>query len=175
MSRDQRSICYWRTFMAVETIPGVEPEEDTMKKTKPAAVNPENVTTPATPAPSPVKKAKAPAKAVAPVVQSDTTRRQENSPAPAVKTQAAIPLSTTIIAQIDVGFGNTLYIRGDGPGLSWEKGTKLACVADDKWSIVLAETSKPIVFKFLINDLTWCSGDDNVARPGATVNVSPVF
>jgi hypothetical protein len=30
---------------------------------------------------------------------------------------------TTIEAKIDVGFGNNLFVRGEGPGLSWEKGT----------------------------------------------------
>lgn len=80
-----------------------------------------------------------------------------------------------MVAQIDVGFGNTLYIRGEGPGLSWEKGVPLDCVADDKWSVSLAETSKPVVFKFLINDQTWCTGDDYVARPGTTLTVTPIF
>ncbi len=140
-----------------------------MKKNTSAAVSPPNATTPATPAPSPVKKARAPkASPAAPPARSA-------EPAPAIKTQASIPLSTTIIAQIDVGFGNSLYIRGEGPGLSWETGVRLDCVADDKWSIVLAETAQPIVFKFLINDLTWCKGDDNVARPGTTTHVSPLF
>jgi hypothetical protein len=92
-----------------------------------------------------------------------------------VKKAPIVPQTTVVVAQIDVGFGNTLYIRGEGPGLSWEKGIPLDCVADDKWSHSIPETSKPIVFKFLINDQTWCKGDDFVAQPGTTVTVSPVF
>src|SRR5579872_5239985 len=34
----------------------------------------------------------------------------------------------TIEAKIDVGFGNTLYLRGEGPGLSWTQGVPLTCV-----------------------------------------------
>lgn len=146
------------------------------KTTKTDAVKPAKATTPAKPAPSPVKKSKAAPKSVisssiAPAVHDDVAP----AAAPVVKEVAIAPVSTTIVAQIDVGFGNTLYVRGEGPGLSWEKGTALDCVADDKWSIVLAETSKPIVFKFLINDQTWCTGDDYVAQPGTTLTVTPAF
>lgn len=127
-------------------------------------------TTLATPAPSPAKKsvskapkAKAPAKKSAPVA------------APAVKAAPAVSSSTKILAKIDVGFGNTLYIRGEGPGLSWEKGVPLDCVADDQWAITLSETARPIVFKFLINDLTWSTGDDYLALSGSTTELTPTF
>lgn len=147
------------------------------KTTKPEAAKPATSATPATPAPSPVKKEKAPAKAkvTKSVVVPPAATTVPPATAPVVKEVAVSPLSTTIVAQIDVGFGNTLYLRGEGPGLSWEKGVPLDCVADDKWSISLSETSKPIVFKFLINDVTWCEGDDFVAQPGSTLTVTPVF
>lgn len=144
------------------------------KTTKTDAAKPAKATTPAKPASTPVKKTKAPKSetpsSIAPSVTTSTAPA-----APAVKETAAAPLSTTIVAQIDVGFGNTLFVRGEGPGLSWEKGVALDCVADDKWSVVLGETSKPLVFKFLINDQTWCTGDDYVAQPGTTLTVTPAF
>jgi hypothetical protein len=174
------------------------------KQTKSDAAKAAKPTTPASPAPSPVKKAKAsetaPAKpktaktakvtslAAAPTVVGGpgsatpatttapaTTAAPAAASTPALRETAAMALSTTVVAQIDVGFGNTLYIRGEGPGLSWEKGLALDCVADDKWSAVFEETAKPIVFKFLINDQTWCTGDDYVAQPGATLTVTPSF
>ena len=51
---------------------------------------------------------------------------------PAVKKAAPKVVVTTITALVDVGFGNTLYLRGEGPGLSWEKGVPMKCVTDDK-------------------------------------------
>jgi hypothetical protein len=153
------------------------------KTTKSDAVKAAKPTTPAKPAPSPVKKAKAPAKpktvkavtsSAAALAVNDDVAVAVAAP-PAVKISAAIPVSTTVVAQIDVGFGNTLYVRGEGPGLSWEKGLALDCVADDKWSVTFAETAKPIVFKFLINDQTWCTGDDYVAQPGSTLTTTPCF
>src|SRR5688572_5617630 len=32
------------------------------------------------------------------------------------------PVVTTITARVDVGFGNALFLRGEGAGLSWNKG-----------------------------------------------------
>ncbi len=147
------------------------------KTTKTEAAKAAKPTTPAKPAPSPAKKPKtAAARKPAAVAPAPAVRDDSGLITPVVVSSVtALPVPTTIVAQIDVGFGNTLYIRGDGPGLSWEKGTTMDCVADDKWSISLSETAKPVVFKLLINDLTWCTGDDYIAQPGSTVAVTPVF
>lgn len=133
--------------------------------------------TPAQPAPSPATKEKRPTKSKAASATAAPTIDREPAPAaaPSVKRFTPIAITTTVGAQIDVGFGNTLYLRGEGPGLSWEKGVPLDCVADDKWAISFAETSAPVVFKFLINDRTWCAGDDYIAQPGSTLIVTPAF
>jgi hypothetical protein len=96
-------------------------------------------------------------------------------PIPAVKPVAATRVVTTITALIDVGYGNALFIRGEGPGLSWEKGIPLDSTADDKWSIALGESSRPVVFKFLINDVTWSAGDDYSVAPGTSITLTPSF
>ncbi len=94
---------------------------------------------------------------------------------PIVKGAGAVPFSTKIVASVDVGFGNSLYIRGEGPGLSWENGVLMECVADDRWVINLPESSQAVVYKVLLNDLTWCAGDDFIAQPGTEVVVTPTF
>ncbi len=99
---------------------------------------------------------------------------KKKAAAPAVKPTTPSQTPTIITAHIDVGFGNTLYIRGDGPGLSWEKGVPLDCLSDDKWSIAI-EHAEPFVFKVLLNDLTWSAGDDYTAAPGAILDFTPVF
>jgi hypothetical protein len=92
------------------------------------------------------------------------------------KTAAKAPaVTTTIVAAIDVGFGNHLTLRGEGPGLSWDVGVPLECSADDRWSITLPETGHPIICKFLINDQTWCAGEDYTVLPGSSVVLSPTF
>lgn len=121
-------------------------------------------------------KALTPAKKSAPAVKKKTTA------APAVKktrTKAApatpAPVTTTISALIDVGFGNTLYVRGEGPGLSWDKGLPMDCVADAEWTIVVSGASAPLTFKFLLNDETWCTGADFTLAPGKTGAFTPEF
>jgi hypothetical protein len=129
-------------------------------------------TTPATPAPVPAKKVTSPVKAKAP---AKPKAPKAPAAAPSVKTTPPIPVPTTITAEIDIGFGNTLWLRGDGPGLSWETGLIMDCVADDKWSLTLADAGAPVVFKFLVNDLSWSAGDDYVVQPGASISVKPTF
>ncbi len=94
---------------------------------------------------------------------------------PAVKPVAAKPVVTTITAKIDIGFGNALYIRGEGPGLSWDQGRLMDCVGSDVWRIVLAESARAYTFKFLVNDLTWSAGPDFSAACGTSITLTPEF
>ena len=95
--------------------------------------------------------------------------------APAVKPVASKPVKTTITAKYDVGFGNALFVRGEGPGLSWEKGLAMENVGSDLWRIVLAESARAYTFKFLINDSTWSAGPDFTAACGTNVTLTPEF
>lgn len=95
--------------------------------------------------------------------------------ASAPKAVATIPVTTTIVAVVDVGFGNTLYVRGEGPGLSWDKGLLMACMAPNQWQITLGESARGYTFKFLINDVTWSIGPDFTAGSGGTVTLTPEF
>ncbi len=121
--------------------------------TKPAAVSAPKVKKPTKPAP-------APKAVVAPAVK-----------APAVEVVA----ETIVVAQLDIGFGNQLFIRGEGAGLNWDKGLLMDNIAADRWQIVLKGATAPLVFKVLINDETWSLGDDYVVSPGSTLAISPLF
>ncbi len=114
-------------------------------------------------------KTKKPAK-----IAGDPLAAKPASQAPAKK-PAVQPTLTTITAQTDVGFGNTLYIRGEGSGLSWDKGLAMDCTADDKWVVTLSDATGPLTFKFLVNDATWCAGNDYVVAPTETVTLVPSF
>jgi len=97
------------------------------------------------------------------------------APAPAVKPVATKPVVTTIAANVNVGFGNSLYLRGEGTGLSWDKGILMTCVADDLWQITLGESARPFTVKFLLNDATWSAGPDYTVASGAKVTFRPGF
>ena len=82
--------------------------------------------------------------------------------------------TVTIEAKIDVGFGNTLFLRGEGRGLSWNQGVPLTCVGGSvwKWS---GETTDALKFKLLLNDSVWSKGEDLVVAPGQRIEVAPAF
>jgi hypothetical protein len=94
---------------------------------------------------------------------------------PSVPLVARAPLVTTITAHIDIGFGNALYLRGEGADLSWDRGTLMNCVADNCWSLQLPESARPLIFKFLVNDLSWSAGQDCTVASGDTLATTPTF
>lgn len=107
-----------------------------------------------------------------------TTKSAARKPAaPAKKKTAALSESpaTFISAKVDVGFGNHLYLRGEGPGLSWDRGIAMDCVAADIWTASLKNVKEPVTFKLLVNDSRWCGGNDYVVEPGQSVTVTPSF
>ena len=102
------------------------------------------------------------------------------TPAPKPATPSATvvvgaPVFTTITARIDIGFGNALYLRGEGADLSWDRGTLMNCIADNCWSLELPASTRPVIFKFLVNDLSWSAGQDYVVASGDTLAITPTF
>lgn len=97
--------------------------------------------------------------------------------APAKKKTSALSESpaTFISAKVDIGFGNHLYLRGTGPGLSWDRGIAMDCVAADIWTASLKNVKEPVTFKLLVNDVVWSTGNDYLVEPGQSVTVSPSF
>jgi len=124
--------------------------------------------------PAPATKLTAPAPARKSTVAPKVKKPAAPAVAPAI---VAKPTGSrvTIVANIDVGFGNSLYLRGGGTGLSWEKGVLLDCVSGSTWKTVISGVEKPLTFKFLLNDETWSTGADFIASPGDTVTVTPSF
>lgn len=81
---------------------------------------------------------------------------------------------TTIRAKIDVGFGNNLFVRGQGAGLSWERGIPLTCVDGQMWQWS-GKADDRLTFKLLLNDQVWAKGEDIIVTPGQKVEVVPMF
>lgn len=123
-------------------------------------------------------------KKIAPVKAKTRVKKRRTSapptPAPTPTAQPALvvvrkPIFTTITAHIDIGFGNALYLRGEGADLSWDRGTLMNCIADNCWSLELPESGRPVIFKFLVNDLSWSAGQDYTVASGDTLATTPTF
>ena len=65
---------------------------------------------------------------------------------------------TRLTATAYIGIGNKLFVRGDGPGLSWDKGVPLQFVSIGKWRWETADATGPIRVKLYKNDQIECRG-----------------
>lgn len=142
---------------------------------------------PVAPVAVPIKKTAAKAAAPAPVsppapvkAKAEPAKKAPAKKAPAPKAEKpAVTKSssakTTIVAKFDAGFGNSLFLRGEGAGLGWDKGIEMTCVSSDEWSYTVDGASGPLAIKVLINDTTWSSGPNIEVPVGQTVVFTPMF
>lgn len=82
---------------------------------------------------------------------------------------------TTIVAKVDVGFGNVLCLRGTGPGLSWDKGVEMTNTGSDEWTWSTNKATKTFLAKVLINDVTWSGDPDSTIVPGTKTVLQATF
>ena len=180
-----------------EKTPAFEPAGKPVSPAKPATTNvtpakPAGAGAPSTlstaPAARPFRHLAAPAAASLPARTTMAPATPATAPAPAAKlafpaATTASPTAkpagsaaklTTIEAKIDVGFGNALYLRGQGGGLSWDTGVPLNCIDGKTWRWTTRSTEK-LTFKLLVNDSVWAQGKDLEVSPGQRVEVAPVF
>lgn len=115
------------------------------------------------------------AKAVAePVAEPVAEAVAVDAPVPTEKRMESTV--TVVVAKYDVGFGNSLYIRGEGAGLSWETGILMENVGNDVWVWTTSEIAdEDLAFKFLVNDEIWSAGDNLSAALGETTTHYPCF
>lgn len=88
-----------------------------------------------------------------PAGEFDQAPQGEAAQAPALSADGA----TRLLVTAYIGIGNRLFIRGDGPGLSWDEGVPLQFVSIGKWRWETAEATSPIHFKLLKNDRDPCA------------------
>jgi hypothetical protein len=82
---------------------------------------------------------------------------------------------TEIIADVDIGWGNQLFIRGEGSGLSWEKGIPMQNIGNHLWHWKCQEKcAENFQYKLLINDHIWALGENLTASCGRN-RIAPSF
>ncbi len=100
-----------------------------------------------------------------------------NTPACCNDTQSTtLKGKTRITIKYDVGFHNTLFIRGQGiNGMSWDRGTPLKNVKADEWVWETDNSFANAEFKVLINDRVYEVGTNHTLKCGANFHYSPRF
>ena len=104
----------------------------------------------------------------------------DTNPVPAEAAAPAEPSvsadgATRLLVTAYIGIGNKLYIRGDGPGLSWDKGVPMKFVSIGKWGWATDEATGPVACKLYKNDETAALSGEVFLEPGQHVEVTALF
>jgi hypothetical protein len=83
--------------------------------------------------------------------------------------------ATRLLVTAYIGIGNKLYIRGDGPGLSWDKGVPMKFVSIGKWGWATDEATGPVACKLYKNDEAASLSGEVFLEPGQHVEVTALF
>lgn len=84
--------------------------------------------------------------------------------------------ATRLLVTAYIGIGNRLFIRGDGPGLNWDKGVPLQFVSIGKWRWETNDATGPVQFKLLKNDELECTAlGTQLLDPGHQQEVMATF
>ncbi len=83
--------------------------------------------------------------------------------------------ATRLLATAYIGIGNKLFIRGDGPGLSWDKGVPMQFVSIGKWGWATHDATGPVTCKLYKNDETAALSGEVTLEPGKHVEITALF
>jgi hypothetical protein len=84
--------------------------------------------------------------------------------------------ATRLLVTAYIGIGNRLFIRGSGPGLSWDKGLPLQFVSIGKWRWETNDATAPVQFKLYKNDDSECASlGTQTLDPGRQEEVTATF
>lgn len=102
--------------------------------------------------------------------ESTSSANEEQSEA-AASTDGA----TRLLATAYIGIGNKLYLRGEGPGLSWDKGVPMQFVSIGKWGWATYDATAPVRCLLYKNDETAALTGEVTLAPGKHVEVTALF
>jgi hypothetical protein len=83
--------------------------------------------------------------------------------------------ATRLLVTAYIGIGNKLFIRGDGPGLSWDKGVPMQFVSIGKWGWASHDVAAPVACKLYKNDETAALSGEILLEPGKHVEATALF
>jgi uncharacterized protein YoxC len=108
----------------------------------------------------------------APVADAPATAPVPDFPESAVSADGA----TRLVVTAYIGIGNRLFIRGEGPGLSWEKGVPLTFVSIGRWRWDTSDATATVRFRLFKNDEAECTAlGERSVEPGAQLELTASF
>lgn len=82
---------------------------------------------------------------------------------------------TTVIAKVMIGIGNKPYVRGEGPGLSWEEGVPMNFLEIGKWAWSPSRKNASVTIQIYRNDEDPDNTGKHEIKPGEKFELTPDF
>ncbi len=135
--------------------------------------------TPAPPPPRPESTERAAADLIAEPVADEPSPPEDYSQVPPEESRPAPTPSadghTRLTVVSYIGIGNKLYLRGEGPGLSWDKGVPLQFVSIGRWCWETGDATAPVTCKVYKNDKLEAPLGALTLAPGTEQEVTATF
>ncbi|MBX3737704.1 MAG: hypothetical protein KF715_13485 [Candidatus Didemnitutus sp.] len=157
--------------MSLEPVPASEPAA-TEQPAEPAVAPVESTPPPAEPDAAPVV---APASAPEDDEPASEPVSEPAASAAEIESSTSSDGATRLLATAYIGIGNKLFIRGDGPGLSWDHGVPMQFVSIGKWGWSTHDAAGPVRCKLYKNDETAGLTGEIVLEAGRHTEVTALF
>ena len=83
--------------------------------------------------------------------------------------------TTTVVANVMIGIGNKPYVRGEGPGLSWDEGVSMNFIEIGKWAWSPPRKNASLTVQIYRNDQDPDNGGKVKVEPGQKLEITPDF
>ena len=83
--------------------------------------------------------------------------------------------TTTVVANVMIGIGNKPFLRGEGPGLSWEEGVSMNFVEIGKWAWSPPRKNASLTVQIYRNDQDPDKTGKVEVKPGQKIEITPDF
>lgn len=82
---------------------------------------------------------------------------------------------TSVVANVMIGIGNKPFVRGEGPGLSWDEGVAMNFIEIGKWAWSPTRKNASLTIQIYRNDEDPDKGGKYEIKPGEKFEVTPEF
>ena len=99
----------------------------------------------------------------------------EETKAKPVKDKSTNSGMTSVVANVMIGIGNKPFVRGEGPGLSWDEGVAMNFIEIGKWAWSPTRKNASLTIQIYRNDEDPDKGGKYEIKPGEKFEVTPEF
>jgi uncharacterized integral membrane protein len=83
--------------------------------------------------------------------------------------------TTSVVANVMIGIGNKPFLRGEGPGLSWDEGVPMNFIEIGKWSWSPPKKNASLTVQLYRNDNDPDKSGKIEVKPGEKIEITPEF